>query len=130
MAARPLPSWVGPVARFGIVGGLAAGLDYSILKLLVWQGVSPYYGRFVSVPISMVFTWVLNRTVTFQAAAPPSWREFGHYVAVALGGMALNLAIYSSLLWLGLPLTVAFVIATGLTAVYSFLRYRRVFKAG
>ncbi len=124
-----MPDWVGAVARFGIVGGLAAGLDYTTLRLLIWQGMSPYYARIVSVAVTVVFTWALNRTLTFKVATPPSWREFGHYVAVAIGGIILNLGIYSGLLWVGLPLTIAFVIATGLTAVYSFLRYRLVFGA-
>ncbi len=126
---RDLPEWVGAAARFGVVGGLATGLDYIVLKLLIWQGMSPYYGRFISVSVSVVFTWLLNRTLTFKVAAPPSWREFGHYVAVAIGGILLNLGIYSGLLWLKVPLTIAFVVATGLTAVYSFLRYRAVFGA-
>jgi len=126
---RELPAWAGAITRFLFVGGLAAGLDYGILKLLIWRDISPYYARILSLAVTVVFTWQLNRRLTWQVAAPPSWREFGHYVAVAIGGVVLNYGIYSGLLWLGTPLTLAFVAATGLTAVYSFLRYRRVFAA-
>ena len=126
---KPLPDWVGKAARFGVVGGLAAALDYGVLALLVHLGASPYVARIASLAVTVVFTWALNRSVTFRTAAPPSWREFGHYVLVALGGMALNYGIYSGLLLLGAPLWAAFVVGTGVTAVYSFWRYSRVFAA-
>ena len=41
-----------------------------------------------------------------------------------LTGSALNLAIYWVALYLGAPTTVAFVLGTGLTAIFSFIRYR------
>lgn len=120
------PAWVGQAGRFGIVGVLSAGLDFGVLSIIVASGGSPYLGRIVSVALSMVFTWGLNRRLTFATAAPPSWAEFGRYIAVALAGIALNLALYWGALWLGAPIWLAFVIGTGLTAVFSFFRYRAV----
>lgn len=124
---RPLPAWVGSVARFGFVGGSAAAIDYLVLQALVHHGVSPYLGRVASMSIGTVFTWGLNRSLTFRTDAPPSWREFGHYVLVALGGIALNYVLYSGLLLLGAPVWLAFVVGTAITAVYSYFRYRTVF---
>ena len=124
-----IPDWAGKAARFGVVGGLAAALDYGVLSAGIALGASPYVARIASLAVTVVFTWALNRRLTFRTAAPPSWREFGHYVAVALGGIALNYALYSGLLLLGAPIWVAFVVGTGVTAVYSFWRYSRVFAA-
>lgn len=124
---RQLPAWAGSVLRFLIVGGLAAALDFAILSSVIALGGSKYWGRCVSVAVTVVFTWALNRSVTFRAEARPSWREFAHYVATALGGMLLNLGLYSAALWAGAPVWAAFVFGTGLTAIYSFLRYRAVF---
>jgi putative flippase GtrA len=118
------PAWVGQVIRFGLVGGLAAMLDYGVLWLVVHAGGSRYAARVLSIAVAMLFTWVLNRTLTFRTEAPPTWREFIHYMAVGLSGSLLNLAIYWCLLWLRATTSVAFVAGTLLTAIYSFLRYR------
>jgi len=129
LLGRPVPGWAGPVLRFLAVGGSAAALDAVVLSAQIAHGVSPYAARVGSLAVTVVYTWVLNRRVTFRTTAPPSWREFGHYLLTALGGMVLNYVLYSGLLRLGAAVWLAFVIGTGLTAVYSFLRYRAVFAA-
>ena len=125
MADRP-PIWVGQAARFVVVGVLAAGLDYGVLRLIMALGGSRYAGRIVSVAVAVVFTWALNRTLTFATVDPPSWREFRHYVVVALAGSGLNLAIYWLALILGAPTWAAFGLGVGLTAIFSFWRYRKL----
>lgn len=112
--------------RFGIVGGLAAALDFGVLSLIISGGGSRYGARIVSVAVSMVFTWILNRRLTFATATPPSWAEFGRYTAVAMAGIVLNLTIYWSALGLGAATWLAFVLGAGFTAVFSFFRYRAV----
>ncbi len=114
----------GEVARFLFVGGSAALIDYGVLMLAVELGGSRYASRIISVAVAIVYTWLLNRRLTFATATPPSWREFGHYVAVSLAGTMLNLALYSGALWLGAPIWLAFGIGTGCAAVFNFLRYR------
>ena len=124
----PQPSvWrilLGQLARFGMVGGSAAALDFAILMTVIHFGGSRYFSRFISIAVAMVYTWTLNRRLTFATVAPPSWREFAHYAAVTLTGVSINLAIYSAVLWLGAPVPLAFVAGTGTAAVFNFLRYR------
>jgi putative flippase GtrA len=115
---------MGQAARFAVVGLLGAGVDYGVLRLIMAVGGSRYAGRIVSIAAAMVVTWALNRTLTFAAAAPPSWREFGHYAAVALTSSVLSLVIYWIALALGAPTWAAFILGVGLTAVFSFWRYR------
>lgn len=128
MSARP--AWIGQVVRFGVVGGLAAALDFGILSLIVHFGGSRYSARIVSVAVTLVFTWILNRTMTFATAAAPTWREFAHYTAVAIAGIVLNVAIYWAALGLGAPTWAAFVLGTGIAAVFNFFRYRAVLGPG
>lgn len=97
-----------------------------MLQLLIGVGGSRYAARIASVAVSMVFTWALNRRLTFATAASPSWSEFGRYTAVAMAGIALNLTIYWTALWFGAATWLAFVLGTGITAVFSFFRYRAV----
>ena len=128
LLGRPVPAWAGSVLRFLAVGGSAAAIDAAVLSAQIAHGVSPYVARAGSLAVTVVYTWALNRRVTFHTTTPPSWREFGHYLLTALGGMVLNYLLYSGLLRLGAPVWLAFVIGTGLTAIYSFLRYRAVFS--
>ena len=121
-----IPALVHQVGRFVLVGGLAAVVDFGVLSLIIYAGGSRYWGRIVSVAVAMVFTWVLNRTLTFATPGPPTWREFTHYIATAIVGVLLNLAIYWTALRAGLPTWAAFVLGTGLVTVFSFLRYRAI----
>lgn len=114
----------GQAARFAVVGGLAATLDFAILGIIVEAGGSRYAGRIVSVAIGLVFTWALNRRLTFATPAPPTWGEFARYAAVAMTGIALNLTVYWLTLGAGMPLWLAFALGTGLAAVFNFFRYR------
>ncbi len=95
-----------------------------MLWLAVRAGASPYTGRIVSLAAAIVYTWWLNRRLTFATVAPPTWREFGQYVVVSLAGALINYAIYSAALALGAPLWLGFVLGTGIAAVFNFLRYR------
>ncbi len=120
----PPRSLASQVLRFLFVGGSAALLDAAVLAVALHFGGSRYLSRPLSLAVSVVYTWWLNRRLTFATAAPPSWREFGHYVAVSLAGVLLNLALYSAALWLRAPIWLAFCIGTGTAAVFNFLRYR------
>lgn len=117
----------GQVLRFLFVGGSAAAIDFGVLALGIQLGGSRYASRVASVAVAIVYTWWLNRRLTFATPAPPSWREFGHYVGVTLAGSLINLLLYSAALWLGAPLWLAFGIGTGTAAVFNFLRYRAIF---
>ncbi len=125
--APPSGFWrvlVGQLLRFGLVGGSAAALDFVVLMTVIHFGGSRYFSRVISIAVAMVYTWTLNRRVTFATVAPPSWREFGHYAAVTLAGVSINLAIYSTALYFGAPVPLAFICGTGTAAVFNFLRYR------
>lgn len=122
-----VPGTRGEILRFGLVGLLAAGLDFGLLVGLVSLGVSPYAARIGSVGVAMVFTWLLNRNLTFAAAAPPSWREFASYAVTSMLGMAINFTVYSAAVYFGAPLWLAFCAGVGVAMVFNFLRYRVLF---
>lgn len=125
MPRRP-PLWLGQALRFAMVGLATAGLDFGVLKGLIAVGLSPFLARPVSMMVALVATWLLNRRLTFRTAAEPTWREFGRYAAATLFSMAINYGLYSAALLLGLPVWLAFVIGTGVAAVFNFLRYRTI----
>jgi len=119
-----MPGWVREVARFIMVGGAAAVVDFGVLWLGIQAGLSPPAARVPALAIAVCFTWWFNRKLTFRTQLPPSWREFAHYVGVAMAGVPLTLLVYWTALWAGAAVWFAFVLSTGFTAVFSFLRYR------
>jgi putative flippase GtrA len=122
-----VPGTKGQVLRFGVVGVLAAGVDFGLLYLGVYLGASPYLARIVSVGVTVIFTWALNRNLTFAAVAPPSWGEVAQYVGTSLVGMVINYTIFSAAIFLGAPLWFALCAGTGTAMVFNFLRYRVLF---
>jgi putative flippase GtrA len=118
------PGLVGQVLRFGIVGGLGFILDAGILRTLVYFGASPFASRIASLAAAVTFTWILNRSMTFAARKPPSWREFGAYVLSSLLGLLINYGLYSGAVLLHLPLLMALAIGTIAGSVFNFFRYR------
>ena len=121
---QPARSLANQIVRFLLVGGTAALVDYGVLMAGIHFGGSRYASRVVSIAVAIVYTWWLNRHLTFATTAPPSWREFSHYVALALSGSLLSFALYSGGLWLGAPIWLAFCLGIGAAAVFNFLRYR------
>jgi putative flippase GtrA len=118
------PGLVGQILRFGIVGGLGFILDAGILRTLVYLGASPFLSRIASLAAAVTFTWILNRSMTFAASKPPSWREFGAYVLSSLLGLLINYGLYSGAVLLRAPLLLALAIGTIAGSVFNFFRYR------
>jgi putative flippase GtrA len=75
----------------------------------------------------VTLTWRLNRALTFAASGPPSWREFGHYLAISLVALLVNYGLYSVALFLRAPVLIALVIGTAGGAAFNFIRYREIF---
>jgi putative flippase GtrA len=120
------PGLQGQILRFAVVGGLGFVVDAAVLQGSVHLGASPAVGRVFSIAAAVTFTWILNRSLTFAAAAAPSWREYAHYVADSLAGMVVNYAVYSVAVFLHAPLMVALALGTIVGSVFNFLRYRRL----
>jgi putative flippase GtrA len=123
-----LDGLLGEIGRFGIVGGLAFGLDAAVLALIIHLGASPYTARGVSVAAAIVFTWWLNRQLTFRTAAPSSWAEFRGYVLQSLFGAGVNYAVYATALYLGTGTLIALIFGTGTASAFNFVRYRKLLK--
>jgi len=121
-----LPPWARQVGTFVVVGGLAFLLDAGVLWLTLQAGASPYAGRVLSIAVSVVFTWWLNRRLTFATAAPPSWREFGRYALQSLFGAVVNYAVYAGVIAARGPVIAGLVLGTGVAAGFNFVRYRAI----
>ena len=83
-------------SRFFVVGCVGLAADLGSLWILLELGTGVFYGRFLSFSIAVVTTWQLNRTITFRRTGNvPIWQEFGKYYSAMILGGAVNLLIYS-----------------------------------
>jgi putative flippase GtrA len=81
---------------FVIAAAVGFALDAGVLTLLV-RGLhwSAWHGRFLSFPLAVTSTWLLNRRYAFRGAARGDRRvEYAGYWAIQLGGAAVNFAVF------------------------------------
>ena len=117
--------------RFALVGVAGFTVDYAVLHCLVaFAGLNPFAARFISFPIAVVATWLLNRSFTFRApTAHGPVRQAFYYVAVQGAGGVANIAVYSAALALVptlrhyLPIALALGSATGLCVTFAGSKY-------
>jgi putative flippase GtrA len=116
-----------PLFRFILVGAVAFGLDAAIVWAMTRIGVNAYGARAVSLCLSVAFTFLFNRALTFQARQPFTWTEVVAYVSASGLGMAINYGIYVLALKLGAMWLLAMVVGTGLASLFNFYAYGRIF---
>jgi putative flippase GtrA len=78
--------------KYVLVGGSNTAVDFAVYAALVLSGF-PYVGaKVVAASVAMVNGYILNRRWTFRAGAY-QLRTLARYVGVALGGLAVNVAV-------------------------------------
>jgi putative flippase GtrA len=116
------------VATFLAIGGSAFVLDVLVVGGLKALGVDPLLGRIVSLSLGLVYTWWLNRNLTFATTEAPSLREFATFAGANAAGLAINWLVYAGALHLGAPLIVAMLVGTVVASIWNFLAYQRILK--
>lgn len=84
---------------FVLAGVSAFATDTTILALLTrLGGLSPFLARPFGIVCAMVVSWLINRTVTFQATTSPSLIEFSKFAGVSITSQIVNYAVFAGLL--------------------------------
>lgn len=119
-----------PLRHYGgfvLAGCLALATDALILQgLHVGLGLTPFLARIPAIACAMIVSWLVNRTVTFASADPPSLREFAKFAAVSWFAQAVNYAVFAAIL-LALPgiSPLAALVTASLVAMFvSYLGFR------
>jgi putative flippase GtrA len=119
-----------PLRHYGgfvLAGSLALATDALILQgLHAGLGITPFLARLPAIACAMVVSWLVNRTVTFATAEPPSMREFAKFAAVSWSAQAVNYTVFAAIL-LALPGTapLAALVAAALVAMFvSYVGFR------
>lgn len=110
--------------RFLIIGGAGFLVDAGLTMLLIKLAIDPLLARVPAIGAAIIFTWLANRSFTFQIRTRRSVPEAIRYVSVALSAAAVNYALYFLLIMAGLHPLVAISAATALQTGFSFFAYR------
>ena len=125
------------VLRFVLVGVLNTAIDFAVLFALTSVGVELWLANTVSTSVALVFSFVVNRSFTFNSDENP-WRQILPFIAVTLTGLwVLQPAILLSVTGLltsswgeVLSLFVAKILATVVSMTWNYLLYNRVVFRG
>ena len=121
----------GPALRhYGgfVLGGVAAlATDALVLTGLTrLAGLSPLIARPFAIAVAMIVSWLINRTVTFAVAGPPTWGEFARFAAVSWTAQAVNYCLFAAILlaWPGTEPVVALILASLVAMFVSYAGFR------
>ncbi|MGI9821643.1 GtrA family protein [Agromyces sp. Marseille-Q5079] len=134
-------AWEGLFAyllKFGVVGLIGLVIDvvlFNLLRLGVFGddhwAQSALGAKTISTSVAIIFNWLGNRYWTFRDHRRRNYvREFGEYVIVSVGGMAISLGcLWLSHHWLGFTSLLADNIASNVVGLalgtaFRFLLYR------
>lgn len=122
MARRWLAAFFGQRwVRFGIVGGLSTAIYVALGISCEWLHIPVLLGNAIAYVLSFVFSYLAQRSWTFQSKLPHS-QLLPKYAALQAGGLGLNTCIIAVLMHFGLPYVIAMGIAVVLVpfVVYIF----------
>ena len=113
---------------FLVAGGGGFLIDAGLTHILVEAaGFDPFLARVPAIMFAMAFTWLVNRSRTFNRSPHSLAVEGFRYWAIGITSALVNYAVYSALMYRAPFLQpVAAVTAASLAAmVYSFVGYSR-----
>jgi putative flippase GtrA len=116
------------ICGFCMAGVFGFLIDYGILFAGISIGLGPFMPRFISVPVAIMGTFLLNRFVTFRNFSIVRPREIVSYYLAMWLGVIVNLLTYSILVWLHINHLASLVTATFFAAVLNFFSSRSVLR--
>lgn len=115
---------------FLAIGAVGFAVDGGLLLAMTEAMGWPVLGaRLLSFSVAVTVTWLLNRVLTFRhLASARRLREWRRYVAVNSVGAAINLGVFTALVWTvpwlhSSPLA-AFALASAAALAFNFLGSR------
>ncbi len=109
--------------RFAMVGVVGFAVDAGVLQALVsLAGWGPIGARAVAIPVAVLATWLLNRTITFaQAQAGPVLASLVRYAAVSAVGASVNFIVYSALVFASQAMAAMPIVPLGIASIVALI---------
>lgn len=111
--------------RYLLVGGGSAAIDIGLFQALYSFGIAVALANAVSLSISTVFNFLMNRNITFKSAANPMRSAIAYLLLLVFNMLFSSLAI-TILIDIGLHSLPAKLAALACTTSWNFVLYRKV----
>lgn len=107
---------------FSAIGGFVFLLGFGMQAWLTsGLHVIPIGSYLAQAVLSIEASFVLNRWLTWRDRDTPLWQAFARFNAQKTVTVALNMALYAGLLWLGMNYLIANIVLTALFTVINFV---------
>lgn len=116
---------------FAIVGGIGFIIDSSLFAILHFT-LGYAVSRFISIFTAMTFTWLANRSLTFQVITRPNYSEWIKYFSINSFGALINFTVFLSLIhtsvFLKINYFIPLIFATSVSMWFNFGLSRKLFS--
>lgn len=116
-----------PLIKYGLVGGLGAGIHFAVLIMLVemWH-MNPIVASIVGFIVVLIISYLLNRWWTFETRQSGYVKQFVKYVIVSCAGMVINtLIMYVTVEWISISYIIGQLISTVVVPIHNYIWNRR-----
>ncbi|TDV51011.1 GtrA family protein [Actinophytocola oryzae] len=130
-SVEPKLGLVQQLARFVLIGGFCALVDFGVYQGLLALGLWIHLAKALSFVAGTTTAFFLNRRFTFAAGNTGGARQLGGFVLLYTVTFFVNVGTNALMLALSLPIIVAWVVAQGVATAINFVMLRTVvFRAG
>lgn len=122
---------INQILKFGVVGGLAFVIDYTLLYILTeFLGVHYLISSVISFTVSVIFNYIMSIKWVFDVNREQGVKEFVVFVVLSIIGLGINsLIMYLMVDIMSIYYMISKLVSTAVVMVYNFIT-RKIFVEG
>ncbi|HHW68817.1 MAG TPA: GtrA family protein [Tenericutes bacterium] len=116
------------IIKFGIVGGIAFVIDYSLLFILTdFFKIHYLISSIISFVVSFIFNYILSIKWVFDVNKKQTYKEIALFIGLSLIGLLINqIVLYITTDYLKVYYMISKIIATIIVMIWNFVT-RKIF---
>lgn len=118
------------ILKFGVVGGIAFLIDYSLLYVLTEYAKIPVlYSSVISFSVSVILNYILSTKWVFSTKEKQTLKDFVIFVLLSVIGLGINqLIMYLGINKLNIYYMIVKLFATAIVMVYNFITRKLIIE--
>ena len=122
---------INQILKFGVVGGLAFVIDYTLLYILTeFLRVHYLISSVISFTVSVIFNYIMSIKWVFDVNRKQGVKEFVVFVVLSIIGLGINsLIMYLMVDIMSIYYMISKLVSTAVVMVYNFIT-RKIFVEG
>lgn len=116
------------IIKFGIVGGLAFVIDYSLLYILTeFCGIYYFYSSIISFIVSLIFNYIASIKWVFDVNKKQTLKDIIIFITLSVIGLGINqLVMYIMVETMKVYYMISKIVATAIVMIWNFIT-RKIF---